>query len=152
MASGGKAPLPAKWMIDTHGMKEALTTSSNSHRAAIIDAIENGRMLILKTVSEEIKELFPELWESFKSIKNKKYKTISITAIRAASTLQESYGAPILGSIPTKEHFQAVAMAGIEKCKLVTSGKALSHCQHIQKKCKLPINAAVGLGYVDANP
>lgn len=143
-AKGGQQPQP-KWLIDTHGMREALTTSSNSVRVAVIEAIENGEMLILKRVSEELSGLYPELWEDFKDIRKGRYVQITIAAINAASTSAETYGAPLIGSIPGKEHFQAVACACMKKCTLVTAGKAYENAKTILKKCKLSPDAAVSV-------
>ncbi|TAV64355.1 hypothetical protein [Rhizobium leguminosarum] len=140
-----------KWIIDTHGMREALSTSSNKIRAAVIDAIESGEMLLLKAVSDELKKLYPDLWDDFKEIKNKKYHATTVPAIHAASLLTEKYGASILGSVPTREHFQAVAVARILKCKLVSAGKALTNCQGICTKCGLPSNSAVSLDFVSSH-
>lgn len=134
-----------KWLIDTHGMKAALTTSSNKIRTAVIDAIECGEMLILKTVSDELKKMYPELWNDFKAIKNKKYEHVSVGVIHAAGALMESYGSSILGSVPGKEHFQAIAAARLLKCKLVSGDKGLANCERISSKCKLPNDSVVGL-------
>lgn len=144
MAGSEKAP-QAQWLIDTHGVIEALTTKSNSLRDAVIGAIEGGEMLILKRVSDEISASYPELWDDFKAIKKRKYVQITVPVIMTASTMAETYGSSLLGGVPTKEHFQAVACARREKCTLVSSAKALSDCQSIAKKCGLPGTSVVSV-------
>lgn len=116
---GAKPKPTAEWVIDTHGMIEALTTKRNSVRAAVIDAIQNGSMLILKPVSAELKEAFPDLYIQLQSIKPKKYLTLTVPMFAAAATLTEAYGpGRILGSIPSSAHFEAVAAARLEGCTL----------------------------------
>jgi hypothetical protein len=138
-------PPAAAMAIDTHGMIAALTTKQNSVRVAVIDAIESGTMMVLKPVSDEMKKLRPDLWDDFKDIKNKKYLHVSVKAVLAATMLSEQYGASILGSIPSGEHFEAVAAARTHGCKLVSSGKALGHCTDIAKKCGLPPDSVVAI-------
>lgn len=137
MVSGGIKPEP-KWLIDTHGMLEALTTKSNSVKSAIIAAIESGEMLILKPVSAELKAAYPHVWDDFKAIQNRKYHPIGVADIKAASALTEGYGSSLLGSIPSKEHFQAVAAARLRGLTLVSYRKALKHYEAIARKCSLP--------------
>ena len=146
MAAKSDEQADPAWLIDTHGMVEALKTKNNQIRNAVIDAIEDGSMLILKSVSDEIKSLYPELWVDFKTIKKRsRYVPVKVEAIKAAGTLQHTYGAPIFGSIPTKEHFQAVACARLKKCTLVSSAKALKHCENIANKCGLPADTVSSL-------
>lgn len=140
---GLSATVAPQWAIDTHGMIEALTTTKNSARAAVLEAIETGKMLILRPVSDELKKLRPDLWDDFKAITGKKYLHVSVKAVFAATMLSEQYGASLLGSIPSGEHFEAVAAAKASGCKLVSAGKALGHCQDIASKCKLHAQTAV---------
>lgn len=144
MAAVSSAPEP-KWVIDLHGMKEALTTRVNSARVAVIEAIQNGEMLILKSVSKDLKSLYPHLWDDFKAIAPKKYLATTVATIGVATQLMESYGSSLIGSIPTFEHFEALASARLKKCKLVSAGKALSHCNGISKKCGLPTGNVIGI-------
>lgn len=145
MPGGQKGEATALWLIDTHGMVDALTTKNNKVRNAVIDAIEGRKMLILKSVSDEISSLYPELWDDFKSIKKGRYVSANVETIKAAGTLQQTYGAPIFGSVPTKEHFQAVACARLQQLRLVSSAKALSNCEAIAKKCGLPSETVASL-------
>lgn len=133
-----KKPKPVvKWVIDTHGMLAVLRSKKNSVRAAVIDAIERGEMQILKHVSKEICELYPDEYEDFKAIKNKKYLHILVETKEASGVLMQRYGSSFWGSIPTQENFQAIAAALKAGCRLVTSGKSFSNCGNIVKKCKL---------------
>jgi hypothetical protein len=139
----------AQWVIDTRGVIEALTTSSNSVRAAIVDAIQNGSMFILKPASYELKEAFPDVYNQLQGIKPKKYLTLTVPMLAAAATLTEAYGpGRLLGSIPSSAHFEAVAAAGLVGCTLITSGKSLTHCSGIAKKCGLPPTAVQALSAV----
>lgn len=145
-ASKQRAPHPGpKWVIDLHGMREALATTKNSIKVAVVDAIENGDMHIFRNVSDDLKDLYPDLYDQFKTIKNKKYLKVSVAAAAAASSIAENYGASLLGSIPTMEHFEAVAAALKEGAILVSAGKALSDCTNIVKKCDLDTGAVIGL-------
>jgi len=146
MAAKTEKQADPAWLIDTHGMIEALKTKNNQIRNAVIDAIEDGTMLVLRSVSEEIKSLYSDLWDDFKAIKKgSRYVPVTVEAIKAAGTLQHTYGAPIFGSIPTKEHFQAVACARLKKCTLISSEKALKHSESIAKKCGLPADTVSSL-------
>lgn len=147
MASSTSAVTP-KWVIDLHGVKEALTTSSNQVRASVIDAIQSGEMLVLRSVSDELHAAYPKIWDDFKDIKPRKYLTPTLSTINTASQLVEAYGASLIGSIPTFEHFEAVAAAKMTKCKLVTAGKALNHCSSIASKCKLPSDTVIDPGSI----
>jgi hypothetical protein len=136
MAKVNVAPT-VKWVIDTHGMLAALRSRTNSSKVAIIDAIECGEMQLLKGVSKELCELYPDEYEDFKQIKNKKYMQITVPTMEAAGVLMQRYGSSIWGSIPGKEHFHSLAAAMKAGCKLVTSGKAHSNCNSIVKRCNL---------------
>jgi hypothetical protein len=139
----------AQWVIDTRGVIEALTTSKNSVRAAIIDAIQNGSMLILKPASHELKEAFPDIYEQFQDIKPKKYLSLTVPMLAAAAALTEAYGpGRLLGSFPSSAHFEAVAATRLVSCTLVTSGKSLTHCSAIAKKCGLPATSVQTLSTV----
>jgi hypothetical protein len=126
-------------------MREALTTSSNSARAAVIDAIQSGEMLIVRSVSDDIKNLYPPLWDHFKAIKPRKYAHSTGATIDAATHLMERYGSSLLGSVPTFETFEALAIARLKKCKLVSGGKAQADCKKIASKCGLPSGSVVGI-------
>lgn len=137
-----KAKKPAKaspkWVIDLHGMKEALTTKKNSVRSAIVDAIECGDMHILRHVSPELKELYPGVYADFQQIKNKKYVTVSVAAGAAAAIMMESSGANPLGGMPLVDRFEALAAARTTGCCLVSAGKAHSDCVTIARQNSLP--------------
>lgn len=129
------------WVIDLHGMREVLSTKKNSTKVAIIDAIEKGDMQILRSVSDELKAIYPDLYEDFKLISPKKYMKSPVVASVIVESLMECYDAGIFGSIPSAEHFEAVAVAHHAGVVLVTSGKGLSDCQKIVKKCELKPHA-----------
>lgn len=135
------------WLIDSHGMIEALTTTKNSIRVAVIDAIQNGSMLVLKSVSNELKEAYPDIYIQLQAINPRKYLTPTVSMIASAATLAETHGSSLLGSIPSASYFLAVAAAQMSNCKLVSHGKGLTHCSAIAKKCQLasrlvqPLNA-----------
>jgi hypothetical protein len=127
-------------------MRDALATTKNSIKAAVIDAIESGEMHIFRNVSDEMKDLYPDLYEQFKSIKSRKYLKISVAATAAASSIAEDYGASLLGSIPTIESFENIAAVLQAGAALVSSGKAYSDCASIVKKCGLDSNCVVPIG------
>ena len=141
MAAASKKP-PPEWLIDLHGMRDALTTGSKA-QARVIAAIESGEMLILRSVSDELKAAFPELWADFTAIKPKKYFTPTVATYAVASQLQQTHGSPMLGGMPDYAHFEAVAAARSLKCKLVTGGNAFTHCHNIASKCGIPVSHVV---------
>jgi hypothetical protein len=140
----GKAS-PPKWVIDLHGIRDALTSKQNSIRVAVIEAIEAGQMHIIKPASTELKDLYPAAYATFQTIKNKKYVSISVAASATAAMLMETFGASPLGSIPVAARFEAVAQSRASGCVLVSSGKAHKECCAIAAKNGLPANAVVSI-------
>lgn len=138
MAVTSSSVVTPKWVIDLHGIKEALTTTSNSAKNRVISAIQRGEMLIMRSVSDELKDLYPHLWAAFTAIKPRKYVPTTVANNQAATLLQEQHGSGILGGLPLFEHFEAVAVARGKKCKLVSAGKALKNCKQIAKGCGIP--------------
>lgn len=126
-----------KWVIDLHGIKETLTTLSNS-KARVISAIQSGDMLVMRSVQHELSAAYPDLWPAFVAIKPKKYLDTPMSVSAAAAQLQESHGSSLLGGIPDFAHFEAVALARSNKCQLISAGKALADCKGIAKKCGIP--------------
>ena len=128
----------AKYLIDLHGLREAFSTKNNHVRVAVIDAIEAGELLIVRSASDELKDIDEPAYESFQSsVSKKKYiKTASKHEATAASLIN-SYGASIFGVSPPAARFEAVAVCVCEKLDLVTSGKSHSECKKIVSKCKL---------------
>ena len=125
-----------KWIIDLHGIKEALTTRSNA-KAQILDAIQSGEMLVMRSVQHELK-VYEHLWPDFVALKGKKYVDTTVAISAVAGQLQEAHGSSVLGGVPSFAHFEAVALARIKKLKLVSAGKGLSDCKQIASKCGLP--------------
>ncbi|MBN8197861.1 hypothetical protein [Thalassospira povalilytica] len=123
-----------KWLIDTHGIHEALTTRKNSIKDAVISAIEDGSMLVTKKTSKEIKEMYPELYNEFKDIKNKKYLTLQHSHVANATVMMQGYGSNIIGGIPSVDCFELLSSGKIENLTCVTSGKSLNHCIKIASK------------------
>ena len=138
MAARSKSNPTPQWVIDLHGIKEALTTRSNAVRARIRDAIQSGEMLVMRSVQEELKNAYPELWKEFVTIKPRHYVDTGMAGHAAATALQEMHGSGVLGGIPSFAHFEAVIVARSNKCRLVSAGKALDHCLSIANKCGLP--------------
>lgn len=136
MAAARNIIIP-KWIIDLHGIKEALSTRSNA-KARIIDAIQSGEMLIMRSVQHELNAAYEQLWDAFVAIKPKTYVDTSPRDSAVAAQLQELNGSSLLGSVPSFAHFEAIALAGRKGCKLVTAGKAFSDCRSISNKCGLP--------------
>lgn len=124
-------------VIDLHGMVAALRSKSNAVRSAVIDDIQSGKMQIVGTVSKEMKEVYPELYQDFQSISPKKYMHVRVKHETAASVLTESYGANLLGGIPLPERFEVLALCAKESVDLVTAGKSRRECSAIAKKCSL---------------
>jgi hypothetical protein len=134
-----KNKLEAKYVIDTYGLRMALTTPQNSVRNAVIFAIESGIMLILKPASSELKENDPDIYKDMQAISYKKYLAIDVPANRAAAALIEAHGGSrLFGTTPPIDRFRALATARLHKLTLITDGKALKDCLAIAAKCKLP--------------
>ena len=138
MAPASSSAVTPKWVIDLNGIREALTTTSNSAKNRVVSAIQSGEMLIMRSVSNQLKDLYPHLWAAFTAIQPRKYVSTSVANHQSATLLQEQHGSGILGGLPLFEHFEAVAVARGKKCKLVSAGKALKNCQKIAKGCGIP--------------
>lgn len=140
MAAKGKSKAAAKptWVIDTIGLRDALTTSSNSVRNAVIAAIESGEMLILKPVSAELRENYEHLYEELQSFSYKRYLPVRVKDQATAAMLMEMNGSSPLGSIPPADYFEAIAATIGAGCTLVSSGAALERYLNIALGCKLP--------------
>jgi len=138
MATASTGAATPKWVIDLHGLKDALTTTSNSAKAAVIEAIRRGEMLIMKSVSTELKELYPQLWPLLTAISPRKYLKTTVANHASATALQELHGSGVLGGLPMFAHFESVAVARSNGCKLVSAGKALKECRQIAKGCGIP--------------
>lgn len=147
MAAPAKGKPVPKWVIDLHGIREALTTKSNA-KALIIDAIQSGEMLVMRSVQDELKDLYEDLWTAFVDIKPKKYVNTTPAVSDVAAQLQEAHGCSVLGGVPSFAHFEAVALARTQKCQLVSAGKGLNDCKGIAKSCGLPVDTVVGIGDV----
>ena len=129
-----KAAQPqTKWLMDLHGLFDALSGGSNA-QAALKDAIESGELKVIRSAGSELLDAFPELWDIFTEIGGRKYEKPTKADHELASHLQQMYDAPILGGIPTYEQFLAVAMCARLKCRLVTGGKAHKRSVDIAKK------------------
>lgn len=124
-------------LIDLPGMVEALRSRSNA-KAAVIDAIQDGSMHIIRSVSDILQSSYPDLYKDFRKIRPKKYATPNLKDDAVAASLQESFQGSIGQGIPTYEQFQIVALAKRMKCRLITAGNGLSRCESIAIKCKLP--------------
>lgn len=133
-----KSKIQPKYLIDTNGLRSALTTTQNSVRNAVVDAIQAGEMLILKSASKELKENDPDVYDDMQTISSKKYLAVDISASRAAAVLVETHGGSrLFGTTPPIDRFRALATAGLHKLILITDGKALKDYQAIANKCKL---------------
>lgn len=144
MAAPDKQPT-AKYLIDTYGLRSALTTSQNSVRSAIISAIECGSMLILKAASAELKENDPAVYKDMQAIKSKKYLAVDLAARGATAALIEAHGGSrLFGATPPIDRFRALSTARLHKLTLITDGKAFKDCLSIVAKCNLP-SGCVGL-------
>jgi len=145
MAAQSKGKPTPKWVIDLHGIKEALTTRSNAIKARIRDAIQSGEMLVMRSVQTDLKNAFPELWKEFTSIKPRTYVDTGMAGYAAATALQEMHGSGVLGGIPSFTHFEAITVARANKCTLISAGKALTHCKGIAKGCGIPSGQVAGI-------
>jgi len=145
MAAPSKSKPRPKWVIDLHGIRETLTTRSNAAKASVIEAIQSGEMLIMRSVSDELRAAFPGLWADFNAIKPRKYFTPTMAVYAAAGSMQAAHGTSLLGGMPDYAHFEAVAAARIQKCKLISGGKALGHCKDIAVKCGIPAGDVAGI-------
>jgi hypothetical protein len=147
MAAQSKSKPTPRWIIDLHGIKEALTTRSNA-KARILDAIQSGEMIVLRSVQHELKNLYEDLWPDFVAIKGKKYVDTTVAVSAVAAQLQETHGSSVLGGVPSFAHFEAVALARTKKLKLVSAGKGLKDCKQIASNCGLPVADIVGISAV----
>jgi hypothetical protein len=134
-----------KWLIDTYGILLALQSRSNSLRVFISEAIISGQMLFIRQAGDDIKDLYPDFWDDFKSLGRKKYVDVTVRAKHMAGILMEQYGASRMGSIPTKDKFQNLALAQSLGCTLVSSGKGLSDCAAVAHKCGLPADCVISI-------
>ncbi|GGE84869.1 hypothetical protein [Sphingomonas prati] len=138
-----------KYLIDTYGLRAALTTTQNSVRSAVINAIESGEMLIIKSVSKELKENDPEVYAEMQAISYKKYASIDLGANKAAAAMVEAHGgSKLFGVTPPLDRFRALAVARLHKLVLVSDGKALKDCQSVAVKCHLPAGCVIGIAAV----
>lgn len=147
MAAPPKSKPQPKWIIDLHGIKEALTTRSNA-KARILDAIQSGEMLVMRSVQHELRDLYEHLWPDFVAIKGKKYVDTTVAVSAIAAQLQEAHGSSVLGGVPSFAHFEAVALARTKELKLVSAGKGLNDCKQIADNCGLPVADIVGISAV----
>lgn len=145
MAAASTGAATPKWVIDLHGMRDALTSTSNSSKKAVIDAIRRGEMLIMKSVSAELKDLYPHLWPLLKAITPKTYIKTMVANYASATALQELHGSGVLGGLPMFARFEAVAVARSKGCKLVSADKALKDCKEIAKGCGIPKSDVIGI-------
>lgn len=129
-------PAP-KWIIDLHGVLDALSSGAAT-KSKVVDAIKSGEMLVMRSVQADLKNAFPDAWEEFADIKGKKYVDTTVAITSVAAQMQEAHGSSILGGVPSFAHFEAVALARSQKCKLVSAKKGLSDCQSIAKSNGLP--------------
>ena len=148
MAAKPRSKPKPKWVIDLHGIKEALTSRSNA-RARVIDAIQSGEMVVMRSVQTELCAAYPDIWPDFVAIKPKTYQDTPIPIYDAAGQLQGMHGSSLLGGIPDFAHFEAVALARSLRCKLISAGKALSHCKDIAGKCGIPAADIAGISAVE---
>lgn len=146
MAVSIKSASGPKWIIDLHGIKEALTTRANA-KTRIIDAIRSGEIWVMRSVQDQLK-IFEHLWPQFAAIKPKKYVDTPYSVAATAASMQEANGSSLLGGVPSFAHFEALALARSKRCKLITAGKGMSDCQDIAKKCGLPQADIVSIGDV----
>lgn len=133
MAVKNSSKPQVKWLMDLHGLVDALSGGSNAV-ATVTDAIESGQMKVIRTVGTELQAAYPELWDEFNEIGGRKYEKPTKADHELASHMQQMYDKPILGGIPTYEQFLAIAMCARLKCKLVTSGKAHKRSLDIANK------------------
>jgi hypothetical protein len=141
--SRAAATIKPRWLIDTHGMRDALKTKKNSVRDAVISAIESGEMHILKAVSAELKDLYPEIYPDFQAIKKKKYVPVSVAASAAAAMMMEVCNVSPLGSVLPVDRFESLAASRILGSVLVSSGKACTDAAAIAKSNSLPNGAVI---------
>jgi hypothetical protein len=125
-----------KYVIDLHGVIGMLKSKNKKIQSDIIGHIKSGEMLILRTVSDEIK-FDNDLYKKFQDIKPKKYLQIPVAIGAVAAVLIEDFEGNILAPVPAIEIFEAVAAASSEGLILVSSGKGFNSCNGIAKKCKL---------------
>lgn len=142
MKDGGVVP---EFVVDLPGVKAALTTKNNQVRSAVIDAIQCGRMLIIRSVSDELRDLYPSIYEDFKALKPRKYISVTMAHESLAGVMMESYGGSMFTSVPVSERFDALALSQAEKLKLVTAGKALKDSKAIVRKCGLNGPGLIGI-------
>ena len=127
---------PIKWLMDLHGLKDAMSGGGNAH-AVVADAIESGEMKVIRKAGDELKAAYPELWDAFTSITGRKYEKPTKADHELAAHLQQMHDAPILGGIPTYDQFLAMAMCARLECRLLTSGKAHKRSIEIAKSASI---------------
>lgn len=132
-----------RWVIDLHGMRYVLSSESCERKSTLIDAIQRREMLVLRSVSDELRDMYPNIYDMFRNIDRKKYMHTSVKAATTVAMLVEDYGTSFIGSVPDIAHFEAVATALDAGLVLVSYGKALRQCTGIVKKCGLADDSIV---------
>lgn len=147
MGRGSDQEPHLQWLIDLHGLYEALSSRSNA-RARILDAIAAGEMKVIHSAGAELKDAYPELWDEFSKIKVRKYEKPIKKDHELASHLQQVFRASILGGIPTYDQFLSLAMCARLKTRLVTAGNAKKRSLSICRDTKTTLTTVASISDV----
>jgi hypothetical protein len=127
-------PTPSKAM-DLHGIRSALNSQNNQVRAAVIDGIQSGDILLIKGVSEELKKVDEKAYKEFTNIGSKKYIPVRSKHQAHGAMLAEQYGSSIFSADPSAERFESVSLCMKEGLTLISADKALKEHKKIVATC-----------------
>ena len=128
----------AQYLIDLHGLREALNSKSNEIRNSFIDALNSGELKVIRSASNELKDIDEKAYKDFQNVKEvNPYVTPTAADAALQSSLMSRNGTNIFGAAPPPDRFLALAICIREKLILLSAGKALKECRKITKDCSM---------------
>lgn len=128
----------AKYLIDLHGLREALNSKSNKIRDSFVDALNSGELKVMRSASKELQDIDEDAYKDFQSVKKTSVyikTTVADDALQA--TLMSRNGTNFWGAAPPPDRFLTLALCIRENLILVSAGKALRDTKKISKDCSL---------------
>jgi hypothetical protein len=127
-----------EWIIDLHGLREAIRGSSNS----VIAALDAGTMTVRAGVVKQLQDIAPDEYSKFQSlVGRRRYLRPTLADFRRSQVLLEMYGATVFGP-PDVHFFEVIAICLNRELKVVSTGKAYDTYRKILKKCGLDVGIA----------
>lgn len=139
---------PAKYLFEINAVIEILKSTDNLLKSSFIDGMKDGSVKILRSVSDDLSNAYPDEYKSFQGIKpkNSVYQQEIVKHEAVQAMLMDSYGSSILTGSPSPSYFLNVAVSIQEKLILVAAGRGLTSCRKISKKCGLSGPPIMSLG------